>query len=127
MYEGQMVFPQLLEFLPRRVFDSCVRRYQGHRRVRGFSCRDQFLAMAFAQLTGRESLRDLEICLCAVSDKLYHAGFRGSISRSTLADANRTRNWQIYRDLGLALIERARPLYAADDLGIELKHTAYAP
>jgi Domain of unknown function (DUF4372)/Transposase DDE domain len=126
MYEGQMVFPQVLEFLPRRVFDACVRRYQGQRRVRDFSCRDQFLAMAFAQLTGRESLRDLEICLRAVSDKLYHAGFRGSISRSTLADANRTRDWQIYRDLGLALIERARPLYAADDLGIELKHTAYA-
>ncbi len=79
MYEGQMVFPQLLEFLPRRIFDSCVRRYQGHRRVRGFSCRDQFLAMAFAQLTGRESLRDLEIRLRAVSDKLYHAGFRGAI------------------------------------------------
>jgi hypothetical protein len=126
MYEGQMVFPQLLEFLPRRIFDSCVGRYQGHRRIRGFSCRDQFLAMAFAQLTGRESLRDLEICLRAVSDKLYHAGFRGAIARSTLADANRTRDWQIYRDLGLALIERARPLYAADDLGIELKHTAYA-
>jgi hypothetical protein len=126
MYEGQMVFPQVLEFLSRRVFDSCVRRYQGNRRIRGFSCRDQFLAMAFAQLTGRESLRDLEICLRAVSDKLYHAGFRGSISRSTLADANRTRDWQIYRDLGLALIERARRLYAADDLGIELTHTAYA-
>lgn len=126
MYEGQMVFPQLFEFLPRRVFDSCVRRYQGDRRVRGFSCRDQFLAMVFAQLTGRESLRDLEICLRAVSGKLYHAGFRGQVSRSTLADANRVRDWRIYRDLGLTLIARARQLYAADDLGIELQQTAYA-
>lgn len=121
-----MVFPQLLAFLPRRMFDTCVRRYRGHRRVRAFSCRDQFLAMAFAQLTGRESLRDLEICLRAVGGKLYHAGFRGPVSRSTLADANRRRDWRIYRDLGLTLIERARRLYADDELGIELKQTAYA-
>ena len=89
MYEGQMVFAQLMEFLPRRVFDTCVRRYRGNQRVRGFSCRDQSLAMAFAQLTGRESLREVEICLRAVRDKLYHSGFRAPIARSTLADANR--------------------------------------
>ena len=126
MFEGQMVFPQLMEFVPRRVFDSCVRRYHGNRRVRGFSCRDQFLAMAFAQLTGRESLRDVETCLGAVRDKLYHAGFRGRIARSTLADANRARDWRIYRDLAMKLIERARRLYATEALAIELEYTAYA-
>lgn len=121
-----MVFPQLMEFLPRRVFDTCVRRYRGNRRLRSFSCRDQFLAMAFAQLTGRESLRDLEICLRAVSGKLYHAGFRGRIARSTLADANRMRDWRIYRDLAQTLIQRARLLYATEAFGFELDHAAYA-
>ncbi len=126
MFEGQMVFPQLMQFLPGRTFDACVRRYRGHRRPRGFSCRDQFLAMAFAQLTGRESLRDIETCLRAIPDKLYHAGFRGRISRSTLADANRAHDWRIYRDLGMTLIERARTLYANEAFAVDLKHTAYA-
>ena len=126
MFEGQMLFPQLMEFVPRRVFDLCVRRYHGNRRMRGFSCRDQFLAMAFAQLTGRESLRDVETCLGAVQDKLYHAGFRGRIARSTLADANRSRDWRIYRDLAMNLIEHARRLYATEPLAVELKHTTYA-
>ena len=126
MYEGQMVFAQLMEFLPRRVFDTCVRRYRGNQRVRGFSCRDQFLAMAFAQLTGRESLREVEICLRAIRDKLYHAGFRAPIARSTLADANRARDWRIYRDLAQALIQRARRLYATESFAFELNHVAYA-
>ncbi len=88
MYSGQIVFAQLMEFLPRHDFSRCVRRYRGDSRNRGFSCRDQFLAMAFAQLTFRESLRDIETCLRAVGPKLYHAGFRGKVSRSTLADAD---------------------------------------
>jgi len=126
MFEGQMVFPQLLAFLPRRILDNCVRRYHGNKRVRALSCRDQFLAMMFAQLTARESLRDIEICLTAVQSKLFHAGFRGPIKRSTLADANRLRDWRIWQDLGLALIDRARQLYAADPLPSELQTAAYA-
>lgn len=126
MFEGQIVFPQLLEFLPRRTFDTCVRRYQGNKRVRALSCRDQFLAMMFAQLTSRESLRDVETCLTAMQPKLYHAGFRGPIRRSTLSDANRQRDWRIWQDLGLALIERARQLYADDALSVELENTTYA-
>ena len=98
MYSGQMVFAQLMDFVPRHEFNACVRRYAGDRRLRGFSCRDQFLCLAFAQLTFRESLRDIETCLRAVGSKLYHAGFRGKVSRSTLADANESRDWRIYAD-----------------------------
>jgi len=123
---AQMVFTQLMTYLPRTVFDACVRRYHGQRRLRLLSCRDQCLAMVFAQLTGRESLRDLVTCLDAVADKLYHAGFRARIARSTLADANATRDWRIYRDLAMALIARARPLYAGDALTVELDQSAYA-
>ena len=98
MYNGQIVFSQLMAFVPRRPFDTCVRRYHGQRRVRRFSCRDQFLCMAFAQLTYRESLRDIEMCLRAMGSKLHHAGFRvpgGRVSRSTLADANEQwENWE---------------------------------
>ena len=126
MYSGEVVFAQLMEFLPRRQFDQCVRRYRGNRRVRGFFCRDQFLAMAFAQLTYRESLRDIETCLRALRPKLYHAGFRGEISRNTLANANQHRDWRIYADLAQVLIARARKLYATDDFGVELEQTAYA-
>ena len=97
MYDGQMVFPQLLEFLPRRTFETCVRRYHGQKAVRALTCRDQFLAMMFAQLTGRQSLRDLVCCLSAMRGKLYHAGFRGEVCRSTLSDANRDRDWRISR------------------------------
>ena len=126
MFEGQFVFSQLLEFMPRREFNACVGKYGGHRRLRGFSCRDQFLCLGFAQLTYRESLRDIETCLRSVGSKLYHAGFRGKISRSTLADANRTHDWRIYADFAQVLIRRARQLYAAEPLSVELKRTVYA-
>ena len=123
---GKFVFAQIMEFLPRHEFDACVRRYGGHRRPRGFSCRDQFLCLAFGQLTFRESLRDIETCLRAVESKLYHVGFRGRVSRSTLADANRTHDWKIFADFAQVLIARARTLYAADKFGVALEQTAYA-
>lgn len=126
MEPGRLVFAQLMDFLPRHEFDTCVRRYQGNRRPRGFSCRDQFLCLAFAQLTFRESLRDIETCLRAMQPKLYHAGFRGKISRSTLADANRTHDWQIYADFAQVLIDRARKMYANEPIGVELEQTVYA-
>lgn len=126
MFAGQLLFAQLMEFLPRHEFNTCVRRYQGNQRLRGFSCRDQFLCLAFAQLTFRESLRDIETCLRAVPAKLYHAGFRGAIARSTLADANRVRDWRIYADFAQVLIGRARQLYAAEPLAVTLQQTVYA-
>lgn len=126
MYEGQVVFAQLMEFLPRREFRDCVARYHGGRRVRNFSCRDQFLSMAFAQLTFRESLRDIETCLAALASKLYHAGFRSAVRRSTLADANERRDWRIYADFAQVLIRRARKLYADDELPVSLEQTVYA-
>jgi hypothetical protein len=115
-----------MEFLPRREFNACVARYRGDYRWRSFSCRDQFLAMAFAQLTFRESLRDIATCLSTLRAKLYHAGFRGRVTRSTLADANERRDWRIYADFAQVLIRRARQLYARDTFGVELAHTAYA-
>lgn len=126
MFDGQFVFAQLMEFLSRRDFNACVERYGGSRRERGFSCRDQFLCMGFAQLTFRESLRDIETCLRAIGPKLYHVGFRGRISRSTLADANRTHDWRIYADFAQVLIRRARQLYANEPLAIDLEQTVYA-
>lgn len=126
MYAGQLVFAQLMDFLPRHEFNACVRRYGGDRRSRGFSCRDQFLCLAFAQLTFRESLRDIETCLRAVSSKLYHAGFRAAISRSTLADANRVHDWRIYADFAQVLIGHARTLYANEPLSTMLAETVYA-
>jgi Domain of unknown function (DUF4372) len=126
MYAGQLVFAQLMDFLPRHEFNACVRRYDGDRRSRGFSCRDQFLCLAFAQLTFRESLRDIETCLRAVPSKLYHAGFRGAISRSTLADANRVHDWRIYADFAQAPISHARKLYANEPLSTMLAETVYA-
>lgn len=93
MHEGKLIFSQLMDFIPKRDFDECVKRYRGNYRAKEFSCRDQFLAMTFAQLTYRESLRDIETCLNAVQPKLYHAGFRGRVSKSTLSDANRRRDW----------------------------------
>ena len=126
MFQGQTVLAQLMEFLPRRDFHACVARYRGDYRARSFSCRDQFLAMAFAQLTFRESLRDIETCLSALESKLYHAGFRGRVTRSTLADANERRDWRIYADFAQVLIRRARKLYAHDTFGADLQHTAYA-
>jgi len=126
MDSGKLVFAQLMDFMPRHDFDACVRRYDGDRRLRGFSCRDQLLCLAFAQLTFRESLRDIETCLRALEPKLYHAGFRGKVSRSTLADANRAHDWRIFADFAQVLIGRARTLYADEPLGVELEQTAYA-
>ena len=126
MFSGQLIFAQLMEWFPRHEFNACVRRYRGNYRARDFTCRDQFLCMAFAQLTFRESLRDIETCLRSLGPKLYHAGFRGRVSRSTLADANQRRDWRIYRDFAQVLIAKARKLYVDDRFGVELEHTAYA-
>src|SRR6202043_3841093 len=117
MNQGRTVFSQLISFLPDREFRRCVERYQGDIRLRGFSCWDQYLALGFAQLTYRESLRDIEACLRSVQGKLYHMGFRGRISRSTLADANESVDWRIYADFAQVLIATARPMYAAESLG----------
>ena len=126
MHEGRLVFAQLMDFIPKRDFDECVKRYRGNYRVRDFSCRDQFLTMAFAQLTYRESLRDIETCLNAVPSKLYHAGFRGRVSKSTLSDANKRRDWRIYADFAQVLIGTARDLYRDEPFGVELSETVYA-
>jgi len=123
---GRSVFSQLLGFLPDREFRRCVERYNGDARLRGFSCWDQFLAMAFAQLTYRESLRDIEACLRSVGSRLYHMGFRGRVARSTLADANESHDWRIFADFAQLLIRTARPLYARDPIGAELDQTLYA-
>jgi hypothetical protein len=126
MNSGRTVFAQVMDFLPLREFRACVTRYGGHTKGQSFSCLDQFLTLAFAQLTGRESLRDIVTCLNAMTPKLYHMGFRSVIRRSTLADANEQRDWQIYADFAQHLIATARPLYAADALGLDLDATAYA-
>jgi len=126
MHLGRIIFSQIMDFIPRHEFNKCVRRYQGQHRVRRFSCYDQFLCMAFAQLTYRESLRDIETCLRVMHPKLYHAGFRGKTSRSTLADANEKRDWRIYADFAHVLIRIARALYANEDFGLELQQTIYA-
>lgn len=126
MHAGRTVFAQLVEHLSHPVFQQCVARYQGDHRVRRFSCWDQFLVMAFAQLTYRESLRDIEACLRAMPQRLYHAGIRGTISRSTLADANERRDWRIYADFAAALIAEARRLYAHEPFGVEVAETVFA-
>ena len=126
MNTGQIIFSQVIDHLPMYHFHQCVQRYKGLHKVQSFSCLDQFLSMSFAQLTYRESLRDIEACLQAQNSKLYHMGIRGNISRSTLAYANETRDWRIYADLAQILIHIARPLYANEDFGIELKETVYA-
>lgn len=123
---GQTVFTQLMGFLPTHEFRKCVKRYQGNHRVRTFSCRDQYLCMAFAPLTYRQSLRDIETCLRAMQCKLYHAGFRNTVARNTLAKANENRHWRIYADFAQVLIGIARKLYAQDEFGVALKQTAYA-
>ena len=120
------MFSQLLDFLPDREFRRCVARHNGDRRLRGFSCWDQFLCMAFAQLTYRESLRDIEACLRSLPDRLYHLGIRGKVSRSTLADANEKHYWRIFADFAQILIRHARTLYANDPFGADLDNTAYA-
>ena len=126
MYQGQTIFSQLMDFIPIHKFRRCVNRYHGNKGVRTFTCLDQFLCMAFAQLTYRESLRDIECCLRAMQEKLYHIGIRGKISRSTIARANEKRDWRIYGDFAQILIHRARQLYAEDDFGVELQETVYA-
>jgi Transposase DDE domain/Domain of unknown function (DUF4372) len=126
MFTGRTVFAQLIDLLPLHEFRKCVARYRGEHKVLSFSCLDQFLSLAFAQLTGRESLRDIEACLRAMQPKLYHMGFRGRIARNTLAHANERRDWRIYADLAQVLIRQARPLYAQEDFGAELDQTAYA-
>jgi hypothetical protein len=123
---GRTVFSQLITFLPDREFRRCVARYGGDYRPRGFSCWDQFLCMAFAQFTYRESLRDIEACLRSSPDKLYHMGIRGRVSRSTLADANESHDWRIFADFAQILIARARLLYANDSFGADLQLSAYA-
>ena len=126
MYTGQTVFSQLMDFLPMYEFRKCVDRYGGNYRTSSFSCMDQYLCMGFAQLTYRESLRDIEACLRSRKEKLYHLGIRGRVSRSTLAEANEKRDWRMYADFCQILISQARSLYADEDFGVELKETAYA-
>jgi hypothetical protein len=124
--QGQTIFSQVIDFLPKKKFRQCVNRYRGNHRIRSFTCYNQFLCMAFAQLAYRESLRDIECCLRAMREKLYHMGIRGKVSRSTLADANEVRDWRIYSDFTQVLIHEARGLYVEDDFGLELKETVYA-
>jgi hypothetical protein len=127
MYEGRTVLAQLIDHLPRHSFRRLVKRYRGDHRTRSFTCWDQFLSMTFAQLTYRESLRDIEACLGAVPERLYHLGFRTqAISRSTLADANEKRDWRIYADFAQSLIQEARRLYTGDSFGLDLDQTVYA-
>ena len=126
MHVGQIIFSQIMDFVPLYEFRKCVQRYSGNYKVRSFSCWSQFLCMAFAQLTYRESLRDIESCLNSMQKKLYHMGFGGKISRSTLADANESRDWRIYADFAQVLIHTARGLYRDDEFGVELDQTVYA-
>ena len=126
MNTGKTIFSQVMEFLPLYEFRKCVQRYQGDYKVQSFSCMDQFLCMAFAQLTCRESLRDIESCLRFMQPKLYHMGIRGQVSRNTLANANNQRDWRIYADFAQVLIHQARGLYLEDPFGVELENTVYA-
>ena len=123
---GRTIFSQLLDYLPLHDFRRCVARYDGNKNVKSFSCLDQYLCMTFAQLTYRESLRDIESCLRAMQSKLYHMGIRGKVSRSTLADANENRDWRIYADFAQILIATARELYNDEEFGVELDNTVYA-
>jgi hypothetical protein len=123
---GKLVFAQITQHLPLTTFRRCVARYGGEHKVKNFSCLDQYLCMAFAQLTYRESLRDIEVCLRAQANKLYHMGIKSRISRSTLADANEVRDWRIYADFAESLIGIGRRLYTEEPFGVDLKETAYA-
>lgn len=126
MNSGRTIFSQLMDFVPFHKFCQCVERYKGDYKVKSFSCWDQFLCMSFAQLTYRESLRDIQECLRAAGQKLYHMGIRGNISRNTLANANQIRDWRIYADFAQELIQIARKLYIHESFGVELKQTVYA-
>jgi len=126
MNTGKTLFAQIMDFLPWTTFTRYVERYGGDRGVRTLTCAEQYRIMAFAQLTYRESLRDIEVCLGAQAGKLYHMGFREPVKRSTLADANESRDWRIYADFGQRLIAQARDLYIREDLGLDLSNTVYA-
>ncbi len=126
MYTDSLIFSQVMDHLPTHKFRRCVQRYRGNHKIKTFSCLDQFRCMAFAQLTYRESLRDIEACLRAQQNKLYHMGIRGGVSRNTLANANKTRDWRIYADFAQTLIHIARKLYIDDEFGVELYNTVYA-
>jgi hypothetical protein len=126
MHLGKLIFAQLMEHLPEKTLARCVARYRGNHKIQSFACQDQFLCMAFAQLTFRESLRDIEACLRSQSEKLYHMGIRGQVSRNTLANANATRDWRIYADFAQRLIGIARELYINEPFGVDLANTAYA-
>ena len=126
MYLGKTLFAQAMDFLPWKTFHRIVNRYGGDHRTRSLSCAEQFRVMAFAQLTYRESLRDIEVCLAAQAGKLYHMGISAAVARSTLADANESRDWRIYFELAQRLITKARALYVDEDFGVELANTVYA-
>lgn len=126
MNQGQTIFSQIMDYIPKYSFDSCVKKYRGNYKIQSFTCWEQFLAMTFAQLTYRESLRDIEACLRAMQNKLYHIGIRSKISRSTLADANQNRDWRIYADFAYILIDQAKELYRDDKFFKELDETIYA-
>lgn len=126
MYQGKIIFAQLMSYLPKYEFNKCVSRYRGNYKVKNFSCWNQFLCMAFAQLTFRESLREIITCLRAMQNKLYHMGFRSNISKSTLARANENRDWRIYADFAQVLICNARELYSDDNFLADLNETVYA-
>lgn len=126
MNTGKLVFGQVMAHLPLTTFRRCVARYDGERKVKHFTCLDQYLCMAFAQLTYRESLRDIEACLRSQTAKLYHMGFRSTVARNTLANANAVRDWRIYADFAQSLISVARKLYAGDSFGLDLSNTVYA-
>ena len=126
MNSERTIFSQVMDFAPRYEFNKCVERYQGNYKTKSFSCWDQFLCMAFAQFTYRESLRDIQTCLRSVHHKLYHMGFRGKVARNTLAHANKVRDWRIYADFAQVLINHARTLYAQEPFGVELDQTVYA-
>jgi len=125
MYQGRVIFAQLMDYVPSFHFQRCIERYQGNKWIQTFSCWNQFLCMVFAQLTFRHSLRDIEACLGSQPTKLYHMGFRGQVAKSTLADANNNRDYRIYQDFAYRLIDIARPLYADESLGFDLEQTAY--
>ena len=126
MHNGRFIFSELISHLPHKEFQKCVARYDDDSQSRAFSHWDQYLTMAFAQLTYRESLRDIEACLRSVTGKLYHLGIRSKVARTTLADANESRDWRIFADFAQVLIRIARPLYAADPIGVDLDHSVYA-
>jgi hypothetical protein len=126
MNKGQTIFAQLMSLIPEREFKECVEQYKGNYRIKNFTCRDQFLVMCYAQLTNRDSLRDIENCLTALSSKLYHCGISYAVPRNTLAKANETRRWEIYRDFAQVLLKKVRPLYAQDQFRLDLDNMVYA-